>query len=248
MVKTIYMIFFLAFVGHVVIQLNKTTEFRPNFKAFFHLLIVYTMVVLVVNYIYQFSFIFKEIDFVVEHQEFLEQMGLVDGKRTRIALLDLLLPLAILLIAIKIQSDYFRPYFIGFSDDFLNAPYSESKDDNLFIKLWVKFRLLLRLHLDKIWLLTVCLTIIDRVSLVNFILLLLLIFSCFAQRKSVKLWFKAIIFTLSSIYIVAQLTYQTTAIYKYFNWTVDCGSSSNQSFTWTSSPAEWCGFIVFQVR
>ena len=247
-----YMVFFLTFIVYTVIKLSmKSLENQvPNFELFLRFILFYSLLVLLILYIIQFD---------LNIDQYLRDENLDPN-------LSLILPMAFLLVVMKVQFDYFHEHFNNFMGHFsasssipLEAA-SLSKAKNPFLKaiqedpiakkvskvtsqvvefIW----LLLRIHIDKIFLLVLMGVVVEATSAIHFLFLLIFIFLCFTKRK---FWFfgQLVAYCLSSVTILSRMSYMVYMVeisdQDHDSTLENCTDPSN--FPWTQSLPRWIGF------
>ena len=242
-----YMVFYLCFLVYTVIKLSfKGSKNRvPNFELFLRFILFYSLLVLLFLYIYQFNFWpgRSEINGQLEPR------------------LSIILPIAFLLIVMKVQFDYFHGPFNDFMGRFSASANialealdnrknslqkviqkdSTAKKLSKFVSQFMELIwLVVRIHIDNLFLLVLIGVVVETTSAIHFLFLTIFIVLCFTKHK---FWFLAqlVAFFLSCFTILSRM------IYIQFmskndsneNQLQNCTNPSN--FPWTQSFPRWVG-------
>ena len=253
----VYMVFYLVFSGFTIFKLMLQKKV-PDFEKFLKLLLFYSMVVFLAFYALNFSFLYNN-----RHiEKFLTDNELSPSFAN-------VIPIAILLIAIKIQFDFFSSDFRSFMQELatgsarpksIDEVTKETSNEN--VKLAVKIQrffgqlvelvwLTLAIHMDKIILIALMGTILNERSAFNFILLIG--FCCLCQFSSqFQKFAQNVVFIGCCSIIILRMLYGTSLnnlVNKTHlaNCSVSDENNSTDIFPWTKSFYLWVGLDMKNV-
>ena len=258
-VNIVYMFFFLSFANYTVFRVTSGAVKVPDFEKFLRFILIFTMIVLVVVYILKFSFFFDQIEFFEDNKKTLSELGFISDASD---IFRVVLPIALLLIVMKIQFDFFSASFKRFTQKFCYLISKEDEQDlNGFDdadnslpdtpqRTWktvlneVKefIWLLLFIHADKIFLIIVFSAIAQEVSAINFLFLAFYILLC-VTPSGLSAPLRGLLFLLTCAVILARMVYQNKLIHDLLEFNVTCSQASqSESQLLQTDLMEWIGF------